>query len=157
MKYQIQTHHLINEEAFAKMKDDVVLVNTRSISSSYSTNSIQNNPQPWWDCPSTLLDQSSWSQEDVGSRSWRFWGWKKVRPPLFLHLHSKKNLCRPSFSIFILRWGCAQVHISWPVKEWFPRWPSFGPVGTVWPCHTFLSHRLLHRSGGKKHLTKYHL
>ena len=28
-----QTHHLINEEAFAKMKDDVVLVNTRWTSS----------------------------------------------------------------------------------------------------------------------------
>ena len=41
MCYQIQTHHLINEEAFAKMKDDIVLVNTRWVSSSYSANSIQ--------------------------------------------------------------------------------------------------------------------
>ena len=39
MWYQIQTHHLINEEAFAKMKDDIVLVNTRWVSSSYSANS----------------------------------------------------------------------------------------------------------------------
>ena len=31
--WNFQTHHLINEEAFAKMKDDVVLVNTRWTSS----------------------------------------------------------------------------------------------------------------------------
>lgn len=149
--HNMQTHHLINAEAFAKMKDDVVLVNTRWISSSYQF--CHFNCQSWWDRPSALLDQSSRSQEDVGSGSWRFRGRKKVRLPLFQNdiLNNSGAYFMTQTPSFKMIYLITQVHISWPVQEWFPRRPPFGPAGRVWPCHSLVSHCLLHWPGKVHH------
>ena len=84
----LQTHHLINEEAFAKMKDDVVLVNTRW-TSSWSKNKRRQtwkkervhiiHLQPRRDRPSSISDQGAGRKEDVGRGPWCLWGRKEVR------------------------------------------------------------------------------
>ena len=85
--WNFQTHHLINEEAFAKMKDDVVLVNTRW-TSSWSKNKRRQtwkkervhifHLQPRRDRPSSISDQGAGRKEDVGRGPWCLWGRKEV-------------------------------------------------------------------------------
>ena len=71
-----QTHHLINEEAFAKMKDDVVLVNTR-----WTTSWSKNKRRQTWNKLDVRKSSHIPSPAEARSSIFHLWSrrWKKRR------------------------------------------------------------------------------
>ena len=74
--WNFQTHHLINEEAFAKMKDDVVLVNTR-----WTSSWSKNNRRKTWYKIDVRKSPHIPSPAEARSSIFHLWSrhWKKRR------------------------------------------------------------------------------